>query len=599
MIKLSRNQKIGIYSAVGAVTYIVYDKFKLNDISNRFQNQIDGINDKYYNNFPKIPQIYESIEEGKNDWKSENFYLGEKRTLNSGERDEFDEKGYFQIRGNGNYSIDPATGILTMGGSPRVYINSNRHDSKVREIDMRFNYKNTELTAYFKKFDTGAPYGGFIMGSRSHANGHSIKADSEEEKESLPLRELIDNYKFGNSYYGKIRYDGNISFFKETTHYWKGQNALTGREPPRSSEILKGQYILPRHFIGMKFIVYNIPLIEGETERDQKVKLELWLDTDSKGERHYVNGAKTNWKKIAEHIDGYGFWPTHINPDLLTEEEYSNYVKNIGKPADPLLDRNRALTESYGVSFIRNSGSEKSEYKYIELREIDPTKIEQPISQEPSQVRNITYQEISDNTIQLFWKKPRHGNVSDIESDINIKDYKITSGTATPRIETELTRKIGGLVIGRTYVFLIQARNIKSNKYGHPKSIIITKGKLVSETGTPSKPRNLRITKIGDVNVRITWDSPRYSNNTEQTNNDNIINYRIWSGKERIIDNNFIEIGGLTDPNRVYFFDISAKNDKVDAFGKINRIEIKFSDISNSNKDVLSGEQTILDTFLN
>lgn len=481
-MNLSINTKIAIYSVVGAGTYLIYDKMNINSLNKRFKSQIQTVNKRFFNDFPAIKNIYESINKGENDYRVDALFLGDNRILERFERDEHDEKNYLHAIGDGTYIIDTGKGEIKMSGlSPRIYINPNKLESRITEPNLDFNYKNCELTAYFKKNGNNTSKdSGFILGLRGHANGHLLAYDTEEQRENLSFNELIKNYKFANTYRVKISFDGNIYFIKETTHYNESfQQENSDRTVPKISEIIVGKYKIPNHFIGVKFIVYNFLRNKGDRLR---VKLELWIEDESKGQRHYITGNRTNWRKVAEYVDREWFWPTFINPDLFNELDYDLYNKNeiVGTG---LLNRNRVLLESYGTALIGTNNS-TIDCKYIELREIDPELIKIEKLQTPSRPRNFRFVNIDDTTILLKWRKPRYNNIQNTDSDLEIKDYKIIfENNVTIEKNRELT--ITNLNIGETYIFQIMTRNTKSNKYSEPRTIIVFKEEFIEKIEPP------------------------------------------------------------------------------------------------------------------
>jgi len=258
-----------------------------------------------------IPEIYDSQLNFTN-WNSMHWNNGNSREVFWSNYDLDDPTGLSQKRGSGTFVID-GNGILEMGGSqPRIYINGN--------------FINTETTVYYRRTGTdGANWGGLIIGSRSTPNGHS------------------SSNRNATTYYERLRHDGKIDFEKELTHsnteyWWDNQIHEHGR--------LYDDGIPSDQWIGMKFIVFT------PSNNPDIAKLELYIDKVSNGDSIYdIN----NWEKLGEVVDE-GNFPVDIQS---------------GYNVDPRM----VITEGGGVTFIRNTGASKAEYKWFSIREIIPPAI--------------------------------------------------------------------------------------------------------------------------------------------------------------------------------------------------------------------------------
>ena len=285
-----------------------------------------------------IPYFYPSNPNGPY-WNSECWHNGIAREVKSSGRDPHDPTGLSQKRGSGEYMVD-GNGILMMGGSqPRIYINGDINGDNVSEKSF---FKNTETTVYYKRTGTdGKDWGGCVIGCRSSPNGHSSPST---------------NYETTTTMYGRLRHDGKIDFEKELTHSPTSSmmNGKSGKETYFDGKLPSDKWI------GLKYIIYNLD--------DKQVKLELYIDEVSNGEEDKFDIS--NWKKIGEQIDNGKNWEAPI---------ISAYK---GK-----IDPYKAILKGGGVTFIRNTGADKAEYKYFSVREIVPpgeeVKPEEPKPEEP------------------------------------------------------------------------------------------------------------------------------------------------------------------------------------------------------------------------
>jgi len=252
---------------------------------------------------------------GFTDWLSTHWNNGNARTISNG-RDIEDVTGWSQKRGDDDLEID-GNGILEMGGGnqPRLYINP--YPGSEEENPDQF-FKNVEATVYYQRIgNDGASNGGLVIGLRSGPNGHSVTG----------------NYCDATTYYGRLRHDGHVDFYKELKH---SEGKAEQRQKLYSSGVLPSQ-----QWLGMKFIAYNI-------NNDSQVKLELYIDNTSDGD--LSNGGE--WTLVAEMIDE-GNWSVAENVSSCT---YSD---------------NHIITTGGGAAILRNTGVASAEYKYFSVREID------------------------------------------------------------------------------------------------------------------------------------------------------------------------------------------------------------------------------------
>ena len=249
-----------------------------------------------------ISELYPSATYG-TEWYS-TWNNGHDRTLEFGERDSYDDS--FEVSGEGTVRIDGSTGEASISGNaPRM-----------RVIDIDF--ENVEITFYAKRISENkeVSYQGFVAGARS--------------------KHYTDQECFADTYYGRMTYDGRISFEKELFH----AHGDTAQFPPfEEPKYLwpKGSGIPPAEWIGFKFIVKTLP-DEGS------VLLELYLDlTDGK------NGGE--WEKILEYKDK-GQWYAEAEDGICNDYPHNK------------------ILFAPGFVFIRNDFIEQADYKKFSIREI-------------------------------------------------------------------------------------------------------------------------------------------------------------------------------------------------------------------------------------
>jgi hypothetical protein len=239
-------------------------------------------------------------------WTSQHWATGNARTLNG--RDPSDPTGWSIRRGDTSAMDVDGKGVMSMGGpQPRFYVMPKSGETAPF-------FKNIEFTGYYRRTaDDGAFNAGFVVGMRSHPEGHGNDTCNT------------------TTYYLAFRNSGTYLFDKELNH-------------PNDSPGKGGQMFSPASsvpigkWIGMKYLVYNLP-------GDKAVKLETYIDADSNG-----NGTKaSDWKKIGETVDD------------------GNWTAPTG---DCDFPANMVVTEGGGVVFIRNTDVGKVEYTKLSWREI-------------------------------------------------------------------------------------------------------------------------------------------------------------------------------------------------------------------------------------
>ncbi len=257
-------------------------------------------------------------------WDSRHWANGNSREVSSINRDPEDPTGWSQKRGSGTFKLS-GNGILEMGGrQPRIYINSYKQPED--SLPENF-FVNTESTVYYKRHGTdGANWGGLLIGSRSSGEGHSSDIGNT------------------TTYYARFRHDGKIDFEKELTH----PSSEYRWDKIHQHGKLYDDNLPSDQWIGMKFVVYT------PTSKPDTAKLIVYIDRKSNANPELINNLD-NWEKLKEVVDS-GDWPVSIK---------SGYG----------VDPKKVIVKGNGVTFIRNTGIAKAEYKWFSVREINAPEI--------------------------------------------------------------------------------------------------------------------------------------------------------------------------------------------------------------------------------
>jgi hypothetical protein len=215
------------------------------------------------------------------------------------------------------YSVEDGN-LVVSGRDPRMY---------VRDPALNRQWRDVEITMYFiRKSDDSTPYAGMVAVARSN---HGATGSVEKN--------LCDSRGYG----GRIRYDGNSDFEKESSH------------PANDSDSVKRIWPEGMPFdkwLGMKFAVYDLD--------ENTVKLELWLDQTGG-----VNGG--TWRKINETIDDGTFWGDKgckkgIDPKMALTSNPHRLGSESDKPNVSVYFR----SDNVNTKGLR--------YKWGSIREIEP-----------------------------------------------------------------------------------------------------------------------------------------------------------------------------------------------------------------------------------
>jgi len=274
-------------------------------------SNMQGIKQEYYgaDKFG-IKKIFPTLTDG-TEWFA-NWDDGIERIVLSGERDPNDIE--FIVRGDGEVIID-GNGVAKMNGeTPRMYVSDPARIKK---------WNNVEVTFYAKRVGEflKLSYQGFVVGTRS---------EHQDVTDETPC--------LGKTYYGRMTYDGRITFQKEIVHHVSYSD--TQPEPPLYAWNTPDKQLPKDQWVGIKFIVRTV-------DNDRHVNLQLYRDmTDG------ANGG--SWDKLIEYTDAGGW-----------QQQGSDIACPGSTPDEVLLDPGTS-------TFIRNDGIEEAQYKWFSVREIDP-----------------------------------------------------------------------------------------------------------------------------------------------------------------------------------------------------------------------------------
>lgn len=275
-------------------------------------------------------QKFYATKAGTISWTSEHWANGHARALADWSGDAEDPLEWTDDRSSdaGGFYVDGA-GVMQMKGSgPRFHINSQQSWAEQKQF-----FRDVEFTAYFKRDALGGEnYGGMVMGVRSGALGHGSSGGDNCE---------------ANTYYARFRNDGNWDFEKEWKHpgsYYQSEGVVGLQSP-----LWNGAMLPVDRWIGMKFIVYNVS--------EDAVHLEVYIDSTSGGNPESNSGGV--WHLVGSAEDDGKTWSGASGGAAAIEG--CSYTDALA----PIL-------EGGGIALMR-SDNDNPYYKYVTLREIDPS----------------------------------------------------------------------------------------------------------------------------------------------------------------------------------------------------------------------------------
>ena len=273
-------------------------------------------------------QKFYTTRTGSLSWTSAHWNNGNDRTFSDWSTDPDDPTGWTSDQSGSaqGFHVDGSGVMQMLGNAPRFHINSNNDEDPTSTSQF---FLNVEYTAYFMRNALGGEnWGGMIVGLRSGSHHHGSSGR--------------DNC-LANTYYARFRNDGTWDFEKEWKHpgsYYRSTSGIGKQDP------LWGGGVLPvKKWIGMKFIVYN--------PNASTVRLELYIDSTSNAT------APGNWELVGIAEDAGLDWSgASYGASTIEGCAYSDALA-------PIL-------QGGGTALMR-SDNDNPYYKYVSIREIDPT----------------------------------------------------------------------------------------------------------------------------------------------------------------------------------------------------------------------------------
>ncbi len=271
-------------------------------------------------------QKFFKTKEGSYSWDSRHWANGSARTLAEWSGDADDPTQWTDDRSSdgGGFYVDGQGTMQMLGSGPRFHINGQQSWATNKQ-----KFLNVEYTGYFKRDALGGEnYGGMVVGVRSGALGHGSSGGNNCD---------------AHTYYARFRNDGKWDFEKEWKHpgsYYRS-GAGVGHQDP-----LWGGTVLPvDKWIGMKYVVYN--------KDDSTVRLELYIDSTTNAT------PPGKWELVGVAEDAGADW-SGASYGATTIDGCS------------YTDAKAAILQA-GDAIIMRSDNDHPYYKYVSVREIDPT----------------------------------------------------------------------------------------------------------------------------------------------------------------------------------------------------------------------------------
>lgn len=275
------------------------------------------------------------------EWNSAHWANGNARGI-TWEGDKDDPLGYTDNHSDGDAPVDfliDGEGVMQMmPKSPRFHINSLASGATQNQF-----YRDVEFTAYYRRGEASIgngekDHGGMVLGLRSGPLGHGSSGGNNCD---------------ASTYYARIRHDGKWDFEKEWKHpasYYQSMGIL-GKQTP----LWGGKRLEANRWIGMKFVIYNLD--------EASVKLEMYIDSISGGVPE-----KAKWELVDTAVDAGKDW-SGVGNGIATVDGCADY--------NGLTDAYAPILEGHGTALMRTDSpvdnAVQAEYKFVSIREIDPT----------------------------------------------------------------------------------------------------------------------------------------------------------------------------------------------------------------------------------
>jgi len=276
---------------------------------------------------------FQPTRKGTLEWTSAHWGNGVARLIKySG--DPYDPTGWSDNHSSGSGDslyIDGKGTLLINGGGPRFHINSTNlyaGTAPVRKVPPQA-YLNIEATGYARRMSAGgSAWDGMEIQVRTGPLAHASAGG---------------NVCDATGYASRFRDDGNWDWEKELKH---PDSKVYSTRAGASAPLFPGKTVPIGKWIGMKFLAYNV-------DGGAHVRLETYIDTVSDvGSGPPADGG--HWEKVGEMVDDGADFP---GGDVS---------------GCPGLTQSMAITEGHGTMLIRTD-NEACEWKFVSLREIDPT----------------------------------------------------------------------------------------------------------------------------------------------------------------------------------------------------------------------------------
>lgn len=274
--------------------------------------------------------------EGYKVWTSAYWGNGKDYTINYWPRDSLDPTGWADDQSGDGSSVDHfrvfGDGRMQMiSNIPRFHINS--LDKELTETQKQF-FRDMEWTGYFmRNAEGGKDHGGLVVGLRSGPDNHGSSEGDDCQ---------------ANTYYARFMNSGKWDFEKELKH--PGSFVRSGAGIGKQDPLWGGKTLPVGKWIGMKYIVYN--------KDESTVRLELYIDSTSSAT------PPGKWELVGMAEDDGKSWSGASNNASTIE----------GCEAFGLTSAYTAILQGGGTALMR-SDDDNPYYKFVTLREIDPSDI--------------------------------------------------------------------------------------------------------------------------------------------------------------------------------------------------------------------------------